>query len=54
MLTAFLREHPMRELLKGGTRRLYPPQGSWLLSGSVTGRRMKSRILPAVGNSVPP
>ena len=25
MLTAFLREHPMRELLKGGTRRLYPP-----------------------------
>ena len=25
MLTAFLQEHPMRELLKGGTRRLYPP-----------------------------
>ena len=25
MLTAFLREHPMRELLKGGTRKLYPP-----------------------------
>ena len=25
MLTAFLREHPMRELLPGGTRVLYPP-----------------------------
>ena len=25
MLTAFLREHPMRELLKGGSRVLYPP-----------------------------
>ena len=25
MLTAFLQEHPMRELLKNGTRRLYPP-----------------------------
>ena len=25
MLTAFLQEHPMRELLKSGTRRLYPP-----------------------------
>ena len=25
MLTAFLREHPMRELLSGGTRMLYPP-----------------------------
>ena len=25
MLTAFLQEHPMRELLSGGTRMLYPP-----------------------------
>ena len=25
MLTAFLQEHPMRGLLKDGTRRLYPP-----------------------------
>ena len=27
MLTEYLREHPMRELLEGGTRALFPPAG---------------------------
>ena len=27
MFTAFLQEHPMAELLRDGTRKLYPPAG---------------------------
>lgn len=35
MLTAFLQEHPMRDLLTGGTRRLYPPAEDRQAWGSI-------------------
>ena len=54
MFTAFLRDHPMAELLKGGTRVLYPPaedRQAW--DGIAEGHRKEIRDLAEAYAKVP-
>ena len=54
MFTAFLRDHPMAELLKGGTRALYPPaedRQAW--DGIAEGHRKEIRDLAEAYAKVP-